>query len=162
MIEIGAYTYGNPIIKGEMNNIRIGKYCSIGPNVILDGGWNHNTEFISTYPFHTFNGEIPNNNVCRGDITIGNDVWIGQDAIIMSGVTIGDGSVIGARSIITKNVQSYSVVVGNNRKVKNRFDPKQKRQLRLLKWWDLPHEQVLQIAPLLLSNNVDALIERLK
>lgn len=162
MIEIGEYTYGNPTVKGDMNLVKIGKYCSIGPNVILDGGWNHDPELITTYPFHTFSGEIQNNNICRGDIVIGNDVWIGQDAIIMSGVTIGDGAIIGARSIITKDVEPYSIVVGSNRFVKYRFSPKEIRQLINLKWWDKPHNQLVKIAGLLLSKDVNALINHFK
>lgn len=45
-------------------------------------------------------------------ITIGNNVWIGTRAIIMPGVTIGDGAVIGAGSIVTKDVESNTVVAG--------------------------------------------------
>jgi len=33
--------------------------------------------------------------------------------MIMPGVTIGDGCIIGAGAVVTKDVQPYSVVVGN-------------------------------------------------
>lgn len=46
-------------------------------------------------------------------VVIGNDVWIGSRVIILSGVHIGDGSVIGAGSIVTKDVEPYSIVAGN-------------------------------------------------
>ena len=46
-------------------------------------------------------------------ITIGDNVWIGGRTVIVSGVTIGDGAVVGAGSVVTKDVQSYTVVVGN-------------------------------------------------
>jgi acetyltransferase-like isoleucine patch superfamily enzyme len=31
----------------------------------------------------------------------------------MAGITIGKGAVIGAGSVVTKNVEPYSIVVGN-------------------------------------------------
>lgn len=53
------------------------------------------------------------NCVNKKKIKIGNDVWIGFDAVIMKGVTIGDGAIIGARSVVTHDVEPYTVVAGN-------------------------------------------------
>jgi len=50
-------------------------------------------------------------------VVIGNDVWIGARVIILPGVHIGDGSVIGAGSVVTKDVEEYSVVAGNPAKL---------------------------------------------
>ena len=47
-----------------------------------------------------------------GKIKVGNNVFIGKDATIMPGVTIGDNVVIGLGSIVTKDVESNSVVCG--------------------------------------------------
>ena len=46
-------------------------------------------------------------------ITIGNNVWIGGSAVICPGVTIGDNTVIGAGSVVTKDIPSNVVAVGN-------------------------------------------------
>lgn len=46
-------------------------------------------------------------------ITIGNNVWIGSNAVILPGVTIGKWTVIGAGSVVTKDVEAYTVVGGN-------------------------------------------------
>jgi maltose O-acetyltransferase len=48
-----------------------------------------------------------------GDVIIGNRVWIGYRALILPGVTIGDGAVVGAGSVVTKNVEPYTIVAGN-------------------------------------------------
>lgn len=45
--------------------------------------------------------------------TIGTGVWIGSGAIIMPGVIVGDHAVIGAGSVVTHNVNAYTVVAGN-------------------------------------------------
>ena len=46
-------------------------------------------------------------------VRIGNRVWIGAGAIILPGVTIGDNTVIGAGSVVTKDIPSNVVAVGN-------------------------------------------------
>ncbi len=46
-------------------------------------------------------------------IEIGNDVWIGARVTVLPGVSIGSGSVIGAGSIVTRDVPSGVVAVGN-------------------------------------------------
>lgn len=161
---IGAHTYGRPVRRGDMNSIIIGKFCSIAANVRFDGGFNHNKSNISTYPFHAWEepGRWPNNNLCRGDIIIGNDVWIGEDAIIMSGVTIGDGAVIGAASIISRDVEPYAVMVGANRWVDDRFNTVEKALLRRMKWWDWTVKQIEGAVPILHSNSIHDLYEYYK
>jgi acetyltransferase-like isoleucine patch superfamily enzyme len=57
---------------------------------------------------------------------IGDDVWIGYGSIIMSGVKIGDGSIIAAGSVVTKDVEAYSIYGGNPaKKIKDRFPNKE-------------------------------------
>lgn len=46
-------------------------------------------------------------------VRIGNNVWIGANSTICGGVEIGDGSIIGAGSVVTKDIPSGVVAVGN-------------------------------------------------
>lgn len=46
-------------------------------------------------------------------VHIGNNVWIGANSVILPGVTIGSNTVIGAGSVVTKNIPSNVVAVGN-------------------------------------------------
>lgn len=47
-------------------------------------------------------------------IQIGEDVWIGAGTIILPKVShIGKGAIIGAGSVVTKDVEDYSIVAGN-------------------------------------------------
>ena len=51
--------------------------------------------------------------VRRGGVKICNDCWIGAGVIILNGLTIGEGAVIGAGAVVTKDVEPYTIVVGN-------------------------------------------------
>ncbi len=56
-------------------------------------------------------------------VIIGDDVWIGYGSIILTGVTIGSGSIIAAGSLVTKDVEPYSIYAGAPaRKFRDRFD----------------------------------------
>lgn len=159
-IVMGHRSYGSPIRMGQGNKVTIGSWCSIGSNVCFDSGYNHDTSFISTYPFHTFGDQFPSNMKIKGDIYVGNDCWLGNDVIVMSNVKIGHGAVIGTRCIVSKDVQPYEIVVGAPQKVlRKRFTDEQIEKLLKLAWWDFPEEEVLKIAPLLMSNNLEELFK---
>lgn len=46
-------------------------------------------------------------------VHIGKNCWIGANAVILPGITIGDNVVIGAGSVVTKDIPSNVVAVGN-------------------------------------------------
>lgn len=50
-------------------------------------------------------------------VHIGSNCWIGAGALIMPGITIGDNVVIGAGSVVTKDIPSNVVAVGNPCKI---------------------------------------------
>lgn len=87
------------------NNIVIGKYVMMGPEVYMISN-NHIYEDIHT-PM-CFQGKTNN-----ALIIIGNDCWIGARAMIMSGRRIDDGCIIAANSIVTKDIEPYSIIGGN-------------------------------------------------
>ena len=43
--------------------------------------------------------------------------WITPGCIILAGVTIGENAVVGAGSVVTKDVEPYTVVAGNPAKI---------------------------------------------
>ena len=109
------------------DNVYIGKYCSletdieigsgvvIGNNVGLIGKYDHDYTMIGAYikdaPWigdsnYNFKGK-------NLKIVIGDDVWIGYGSIVLSGVTIGRGSIVAAGSVVTKDVEAYSIIAGN-------------------------------------------------
>lgn len=57
----------------------------------------------------------------KNKVVIKKGSWIASNVIIMPGVTVGEGAVIGAGSIVTKDVEPYSIYVGNPaKKIKSR------------------------------------------
>lgn len=48
----------------------------------------------------------------KSTITIGDDVWIGYGATILSGVTINNGAIVAACSLVTKDVEAFTIVGG--------------------------------------------------
>ncbi len=55
-------------------------------------------------------------------ITVGDNVWFGAQVCVLPGVTIGDNCVIGAGSIVTRDIPSGSVAVGNPCRVIKKID----------------------------------------
>ncbi|MBR3241469.1 MAG: CatB-related O-acetyltransferase [Parasporobacterium sp.] len=114
-INVGDNTYGaiNVLADGPNQKIRIGSYCSIGPEVLFVLESDHDYNLFSTYPFKvkvlkTTAFEATS----KGDIIVDDDVWIGARSTIMSGVHIGRGAVIAACSCVTKDVPPYAIVGG--------------------------------------------------
>jgi len=144
---IGDYTYIAE--NAKINNTIIGKFCSIGPNLI--SGWGiHPTNGISTHPM--FYSTIKQNGVTLSSedkieeiktISIGNDVFIGMNVTILDGVLIGDGAIVGAGAVVSKDIPAYAIAVGNPIKVINyRFNKKNIDRLLEIKWWEYNDEKL--------------------
>ena len=102
-IEIGENFYANVnlvILDGA--KVSIGANAFIAPNVgIYTAG-------------HPLDAEQRNRGLeYARPVTIGNNVWIGAGVCILPGVTIGDNTVIGAGSVVTKDIPSNVLAVGN-------------------------------------------------
>ena len=63
------------------------------------------------------NGKKEWHKVAIKKVKINNKTWIGFDVSILKGVTIGEGAIVAARSVVTKDVPSYTIVGGNPAKV---------------------------------------------
>jgi len=50
-------------------------------------------------------------------VNIKNDVWIGANCTILPGVKIGEGAIIAAGSVVTKDVDAFTIVAGNPAKL---------------------------------------------
>ncbi len=103
----------------------IGNYVIFGNKVALVGRYDHH--YQQTGIPVRMASQIRDKNYSwkgLGQITyIEDDVWVGYGAIILAGVTVGTGSIIAAGSVVTKDVETYSIYGGNPaKKIKNRFE----------------------------------------
>lgn len=159
----------NIITWSEEYQINVGKYTSIGRDCDFFLHSNHRPDWVTTSSqlWGPVTNEIAELHMkmghpsCKGNINVGNDVWIGAKSTIMSGVKIGDGAVIGAKTIVTKDVPPYSIVVGNPGKViKYRFNEDQIKKLLKIKWWDWTEDRIKTEAMDMWSDKIDKFIER--
>lgn len=77
--------------------------------------------FYSTYGTARCFTELDWTGVKSAPITIRDRVWIGFEAVVLKGVTIGEGAIVGARSVVTADVEPYTVVAGNPARVVRRL-----------------------------------------
>ena len=135
----------------------VGRYCSIGSNVVTIRGLHPSSKFVSTHPafFSTYKqagfsyvDRILFNEFKYADnsdhlVEIGNDVWIGSNSILMPGVHIGNGAIIGAGAIVTHDVSPYSIVVGvPAREIRKRFSDTEIECLLESEWWNKSEEWI--------------------
>lgn len=97
----GAIVGDRCTIDARRGFIRIGRNVQLGNNVNL---WTGSHDMNDPY-FRSMPGK-------RGPIIIEDYVWIGPGATVLHSVKIGKGSVIAAGSIITKDVEPFSVMAG--------------------------------------------------
>jgi len=124
LVEIGDRCY-----IGTNSQIISRQRVSIGSDVTMAWGvtiYDHNSHsldwrqrgrvvdhFYRTYGSQACFDELDWSDVRSAPIVIHDRVWIGFDAVILKGVTIGEGAVVGARSVVSRDVEPYTVVAGN-------------------------------------------------
>ena len=110
-IEIGDRTsIGGNCHISAINSISIGNGVLLGRNITINDNSHGNNKLLSFETVHPSEREL----VSKGEIIIGNNVWIGDKCTILSGVKIGDNSIIGANTVITKNIDTNSIIVGSS------------------------------------------------
>lgn len=146
--KIGKYTFIGLNSYVDKSTDSIGRFCSIAMNSRISLN-NHPLDWVSTHPF-TYNkkyGFVSDNikieNVNTKKTTIGNDAWIGTNVSILSGITIGNGAVIGAHSLVTKDVEPYSIVRGTPAQhIRFRFDEATIKKLLDTAWWNWDNKKL--------------------
>ena len=83
-------------------HIYVGDYTMIGPNVVIATAGH---PILPELREQAYQYNMP--------VRIGKNCWIGSGAIILPGITIGDNVVVGAGSVVTKDLPSNVVAVGN-------------------------------------------------
>ena len=102
--------------------VEIGRYVFLGQHVSVQG-INHGFENVD---------EDPNlQPLVKRPTKIGDYTHLGTNSTIVAGVTIGERCQIGAGSVVTKDIPSYSVAVGNPARVVKRYDFESKEWVKV-------------------------------
>ena len=105
-LTIGKFTFIGRVEIALHDKVSIGNYVCINDGALLlsashdvsDPLWQHK----------------------KNPIYIGDYAWIATNAIVLPGVKIGRGAVIGAGAVVSKDVEDYSIVIGNPAKAINK------------------------------------------
>jgi len=128
MVEIGDNCI---IMMGSVINIGavIGKNTMIDMNVVLGG------RAVIGANCHIGAGAVIAGVIeppSADPVVIEDNVLIGANAVVLEGVRVGAGSVVAAGSVVTKDVEPNSVVVGSPAKVIKKVDDKTKAKTQLM------------------------------
>lgn len=100
---LGDYVYANfNLTLVDDTHIYIGAYTMIGPNVTIATA-GHPILPVLREKLYQYNAPVH----------IGRNCWLGAGVIVLPGITIGDNVVVGAGSIVTKDLPSNVIAVGN-------------------------------------------------
>jgi len=92
----------------------------IGPHCMLANGC-----FVSDATHRFDDPELPitwQGFETKGPTAIGANCWLGANVVVTSGVTIGERSVIGAGSVVTRDIEAFSIAAGAPAKVIRRVE----------------------------------------
>jgi len=150
-VELGDFSYIGA--RCHLSKVRIGKFCSIAPDVKAGLGMHPSRGFVSTHPALY----APSYGLVKTQafeeyhpIAVGHDVWIGTGATLMDGIKIGNGAIVGAHAVVTKDVPPYAVAVGIPAKIiRYRFSPEEIAQLQAFAWWDKSRQWLREQASLM-------------
>lgn len=107
-VEIGeqASIWFNAVLRGDINDVRVGTYSNIQDNSTL--------HVADEWPCVVGNYVTVGHGVNLHGCTVEDEVVVGMGAVIMNGVVVGRQSVVGAGALIppNTNIPPRSLVVG--------------------------------------------------
>lgn len=147
-ITIGNFTHirGRLFVYPSGGKISIGNYCYFGENsniwsavnVVVEDNvliahdvdiFDHNMHPTNALERHEHYKQIileghskEKINWDEKPIYIKKNAWIGCKSIIIKGITIGEGAIVAAGSVVTKNVEPFTMVAGNPARVIKKID----------------------------------------
>lgn len=106
-VHFGKYVYANfNLTLVDDTHIYVGDFTMLGPNVVIATAGHPIAPQLRAQGYQY-----------NAPVHIGRNCWIGAGALIMPGISIGENTVVGAGSVVTKDLPSGVIAVGNPCKV---------------------------------------------
>jgi acetyltransferase-like isoleucine patch superfamily enzyme len=114
-VRIGAGTFLNRnVMVASHELVEIGAHCMLA-----------NGCFVSDANHRFDDPELPvtwQGFDTKGPTRIGENCWLGVGVVVTSGVTIGERCVIGSNSVVTRDIEPFSIAAGAPARVLSRVD----------------------------------------
>ena len=126
--KLGTHVYTYPSTRIYFPwNLTVGDWCFFGEDALIYnlGPVTIGNRVIVSQRTHlcagTHDYTRPDMPLLKPPIVIKDQAWICADAFVGPNVVVGEGAVVGARAVVIKNIEAWSVVVGNPaREIKRR------------------------------------------
>lgn len=100
----------------------------IGNNVVLGIG----SQILGlTHDYDDVEIPIKDQGVSGTKVIIEDDVWIGGNCVIIQGVKIGKHSLVAAGTVVTKDIEPYTIVAGNPARPIKKYDFETKTWIKI-------------------------------
>ncbi len=118
-VRVGSYTVLNGTIIVCNESVTIGSHCLLAWGSVITDTWTtlgaapveKRRQILRWAAMDAQRRLLPIN--AARPVVIEDNVWVGFDAVVLPGVRLGRGSIIGSRTVVSKDVPPYAVVVGN-------------------------------------------------
>lgn len=115
-VRIGAGTFLNMgVMIAAQELVQIGDHCMLANGCFISDASHRYDDPDRPITWQGFES--------KGPTRIGDNCWLGAHAVVLSGVTIGERCVIGAGSVVTTEIEPFSVAVGAPARVIRKVRP---------------------------------------
>ncbi len=114
-VRIGAGTFLNlGVMIAAEELVEIGDHCMLANGCFITDSSHRYDDPEKPVPWQGFTS--------KGPTRLGDNVWLGANVVVTSGVSIGERCVIGANSVVTRDVEPFSVAAGVPARVLRKID----------------------------------------
>jgi acetyltransferase-like isoleucine patch superfamily enzyme len=114
-VRIGSGTFLNlGVMVASVELVEIGDHCMFANGCFISDGSHRFDDPNKPVPWQGFS--------TKGPTRVGDNVWCGAHVVITSGVTVGDRCVIGANSVVTEDLEPFSIAAGAPARVIKRVE----------------------------------------
>jgi acetyltransferase-like isoleucine patch superfamily enzyme len=114
-VRIGAGSFLNlGVMIAAERLVEIGEHCMFANGCFITDSSHRFDDPSKPVPWQGF--------TTKGPTRVGDNVWCGANVVVTGGVSIGERCVIGANSVVTHDIEPFSIAVGSPARVIRRIE----------------------------------------